>query len=329
MTKESVLTLLRETEGFLSGERMSQTLNMSRTAVWKAVQALRDEGYVIESVTNRGYRLAAAPDKLNQDEIRRLLGDHPWAERVRVLEETDSTNNAAKDLAAHGAPEGTVVIAERQTSGKGRLGRSFVSPPGVGLYLSAVLRPEVPPASLLHLTAVAAEATVEAIFETAGVRPGIKWTNDLVLDRRKLVGILTELSLQAESGLVEYVVVGIGTNCNHVPEDFPSEVRPIAVSLLEATGRAVDRNAYAAALIRQLHKASQTLFTGKAEWMARYTSDCVTIGQDIKVVRGDTERLAHADGIDQDGALLVTYEDGSKGTVSSGEVSVRGMYGYA
>ena len=118
MTKESVLSLLRDTEGFVSGERMSRTLNLSRTAVWKAVQALRDEGYVIESVTNRGYRLAAVPDKLSQSEIRRLLGDHPWAERVQVLEETSSTNTAAKDLAAHGAPEGTIVIAERQTGGK-------------------------------------------------------------------------------------------------------------------------------------------------------------------------------------------------------------------
>lgn len=328
MTKESVLALLRETEGFISGERMSRTLNLSRTAVWKAVQALRDEGYVIESVTNRGYRLAAGPDRLNQDEIRRLLGGHPWAERVQVLEETSSTNTAAKDLAAHGAPEGTIVIAERQTNGRGRLGRSFASPPGVGLYLSAVLRPEAPPASLLHLTAAAAEAAVEAVFETAGVRPGIKWTNDLVLDRRKLAGILTELSLQAESGLVEYAVIGIGTNCNHTQADFPPEVRPIAVSLLEATGCPVDRNVYAAALIRQLHRVSETLFTGKAGWMERYAADCVTIGQDVKVVRGDTERFAHAGGIDQDGGLLVTYADGSRETVSSGEVSVRGMYGY-
>lgn len=328
MTKESVLNLLRESKDFVSGERMSRTLNLSRTAVWKAVRALREEGYIIESITNRGYRLSAAPDKLSQSEICRLLGDHPWAERVQVLEETDSTNTAAKTLAAHGAPEGTVVIAERQTSGKGRLGRSFASPPGVGLYLSVVLRPVVPPASLLHLTAVVAEATVEAIAETAGMRPGIKWTNDLVLQRRKLVGILTELSLQAESGLVEYAVVGIGTNCNHSPDDFPPEVRPVAVSIREATGRAVDRNAYAAALIRQLFDAAATLFSDKAGWLERYAADCVTIGQDVKVIRRDCARPAHADGIDGDGALLVTYEDGSKEAVSSGEVSVRGMYGY-
>lgn len=328
MTKESVLSLLRDTEGFVSGERMSRTLNLSRTAVWKAVQALRDEGYVIESVTNRGYRLAAVPDKLSQSEIRRLLGDHPWAERVQVLAETSSTNTAAKDLAAHGAPEGTIVIAERQTGGKGRLGRSFASPPGVGLYLSAVLRPEAPPVSLLHLTAVAAEATVEAIAGAAGVRPGIKWTNDLVLGGRKLVGILTELSLLAESGLVEYAVVGIGTNCNHARADFPPEVQPIAISLREATGCAVNRNAYAAALIGQLHRAANTLFTRKAEWMARYAKDCVTVGRDVMVIRGDKVYPAHADGIDPDGALLVTYEDGRREAVSSGEVSVRGMYGY-
>lgn len=328
MTKDSVLALLRETDGFVSGERMSRTLHLSRTAVWKAVQTLRAEGYAIESVTNRGYRLSAVPDKLDRAEICRLLGDHPWAGRVEVLDEVDSTNTAAKHKASGGAPEGTVVIAERQTGGKGRLGRSFASPGGVGLYLSVVLRPNVSPPGLMHVTAVVAEAAVEAIAETAGVRPGIKWTNDLVLEKRKLVGILTELSIQAESKLVDYVVVGIGTNCNHGDQDFPPEVRPMAISLREATGRAVDRNAYAAALIRQLHRAAVELFTNKEAWLARYAADCVTIGKDVKVVRDGRERLAHADGIDENAALLVTYDDGAKEAVTSGEVSVRGLYGY-
>lgn len=328
MTKESVLALLQETDDFISGERISRTLNLSRTAVWKAVQALRSEGYVIESVTNRGYRLSAVPDKLEQHTIRRLLKDHPWAERVQVLAETSSTNTVAKDLAARGAPEGTVVIAERQTAGKGRLGRSFASPPGVGLYLSVVLRPEAPPASLLHLTAAAAEAAVEAVAQIAGVRPGIKWTNDLILNGRKLAGILTELSLQAESNLTEYVVIGIGTNCNHTKADFPPEIRSTAISLWEATGRAVDRSAYAAALIGQLYEVSQTLFTRKGDWMARYTGDSVTVGRDVAVIRGGRAYPAHADGIDADGALLVTYEDGRREAVSSGEVSVRGLCGY-
>ncbi len=328
MTKEVVYSLLREAGDFVSGERMSRELGLSRTAVWKAVAALREDGYVIESVTNRGYRLLSAPDRLSRDEIVRKLNGHPWAERLLVLDEVDSTNNYAKKLALEGAPSGTAVVAERQTSGRGRLGRRFDSPAGLGVYLSLILRPEVPPERLLHLTAVAAEAAVEAVEEAAGIRPGIKWTNDLVLGTRKLAGILTELSLQAESGLVDYAVIGVGTNCNHAESDFPSELRDIAASLRQATGKTVDRNAYAAALIRRLAAANAELFTNKAEWLARYAAGCVTIGRDVRLVRGDTVRFAHAVGIDENAALLVTYEDGTREAVSSGEVSVRGMYGY-
>lgn len=328
MTKDAVLALLQETNGFVSGQQMSRTLQLSRAAVWKAVQALREEGYCIESVTHRGYRLTAGPGRLQQRAIGTLLGEHPWSTHLTVLDTVDSTNTYCKKLAAEGAPHGTVVVADHQTGGRGRLGRSFASPAGVGVYLSVILRPNVPPMQLMHLTAAAAVAAVEAVHETAGIRPGIKWTNDLVLGKRKCAGILTEMSLQAESGLVDYAVIGIGTNCNHAEEDLPPEVRPIAVSLREYTGETVDRNAYAAALIRWLHRADAELQTAQQAWMEKYTSDCITVGQDVRIVRGDTVRLAHADGIDAQGALLVTYEDGTKDVVNSGEVSVRGMYGY-
>ncbi len=328
MTKEAVLSLLLETDGYVSGQEMSRRLHVSRAAVWKAVEALRDDGYTIDSATNRGYRLTAAPDQLRPGAILAALGDHPWAGQVQVLDTVDSTNTLAKKLAAGGAPHGTVLIADRQTGGRGRLGRSFSSPPGIGVYLSVILRPAAAPRELLHLTAMAAVAAADAAEAVCGVRPGIKWTNDLILNRRKCAGILTELSIQAESGLVDYVVVGIGTNCNHRPSDFPEDVRPMAISLREAAGRPVDRNAYAAALIRSLHAADAALLTGKAAWMARYAAGCVTVGQDVQVSVGDTVRRAHADGVDGDGALLVTWEDGTRGVVNAGEVSVRGMYGY-
>ena len=328
MTKDAVLALLRQQEGFVSGQEMSRQLQISRAAVWKAIQALREEGYQVESVNNRGYRLTAATPKLRKSEILEALGDNPWADRITVLDSVDSTNTLAKKLAAEGAPHGTVVVADQQTGGRGRLGRSFASPAGVGVYLTVILRPVVPPSELMHLTAVSAEATVEAIAETVGIRPGIKWTNDVVFGKRKCVGILTEMSLQAESGLVDYAVVGIGTNCNHGDEDFPTQVRPMAVSLREITGKTVDRNRYATALIRQLWLADRELLSGKAAWLKRYADDCVTIGQDVKVVQGDQVRLAHADGIDENAALLVTYEDGTRAAVASGEVSIRGMYGY-
>lgn len=329
MTKDAVLELLCETGGFVSGQQMSQKLQLTRAAVWKAVQALREDGYAIESVTNKGYRLTSLTGKLQKQEILRGLEEGgPWGEKLTVLDTVDSTNTLAKKLAAEGAPHGTVVVADQQTGGRGRLGRSFASPAGVGVYLTVILRPNVPPAGLLHLTAVAAEATVEAIAQTAGIRPGIKWTNDLVIGARKAVGILTELSIQAESGLVDYAVVGIGTNCNHEDADFPPEVRPMAVSLREATGRRINRNDYAAALINWLARADRDLLSEKAEWMERYRRDCITIGQDVQVLRGAAVRPAHADGIDENGGLMVTYQDGTRETVTSGEVSVRGMYGY-
>ncbi len=329
MTKDKVLALLQRAEGFVSGQEMSRQLQLSRAAIWKAVQTLRDEGYTIESSTNRGYRLRGVPDRLERGQILTALGAHPWADRVTVLETVDSTNTLAKQLAAEGAPHGTVVVAEQQTGGRGRLGRSFASPAGVGVYLSVILRPNAPPGELMHLTAMAAVAAVEAVEMACGLRPGIKWTNDLVLDRRKCAGILTEMSLQAESGLVDYAVIGIGTNCNHGDKDFPPDVRPMAVSLREACGRPVERSRYAAALIRQLSMADRALLgPGRADWMARYAAGCITVGQDVQVVSGGAVRPAHAEAVTGDGALVVTWEDGTRSIVNSGEVSIRGMYGY-
>lgn len=327
-TREQVLRMLQETDGFLSGVQMSQTLGVSRMAVCKAIASLQQDGFLITALPRRGYRLQASCAKLSAPGILATLGEHPWRERLVVLDEVDSTNTYAKRLAAQGAPEGTVVVSNAQTGGRGRLGRSFSSPMDCGVYLTVLLRPRVAPTELLHLTALTAEATVQAIEDTAGLRPGIKWTNDLVCGKRKLCGILTELSVEAESGLVDSVVAGIGVNCGQTPEDFPPEVRAMATSLLMELGHPVDRNALAAAMIRRLSCMAEEYLTEKASWLANYARDCVTIGQDVKVVRGDTERCAHADGIDENAALLVTYPDGQHDTVLSGEVSIRGMYGY-
>lgn len=326
--KNKVLDLLRAEQGYISGQEMSRRLGVSRAAVWKAVEALRKEGYGIDSAPNRGYRLEALTDALSAREILPHLEDCPWGSRVQVLETIDSTNNRCKLLAAQGAPEGTVLVADCQTGGRGRLGRSFLSPPHQGVYLSVILRPQVFPRDLMHLTCAVAEAMCDAVERAAGFRPGIKWTNDLVSGQKKLAGILTELSVEAESGRVSSVVAGIGINCNQEAQDFPSEIREIATSLRQILGAPIDRSQLAAAMIRNLHRMDGAWKTGKAEWMARYAADCMTIGKDIQVVRGDAIRRAHADGIDADAALLVTYEDGTKEAVSSGEVSVRGMYGY-
>lgn len=264
---------------------------------------------------------------LTQQSVRGLLGAHKWAELVQVLPLVDSTNTRCKALAAQGAPEGTVLIADAQTGGRGRLGRSFSSPAGQGIYFSVILRPECPPTLLTHLTAVAAVAMCDAVEKVSGLRPKIKWTNDLVVEKKKLCGILTELSIRPD-GITDYAVVGVGINCAQRPEDFPEEIRDIATSLNLCTGTKVDRAALAAQMVREFARLRETIFVGRAQTLARYAEDCITIGQRVRIVRADEERYALATGIDSDACLTVQYDDGTYGTIATGEVSVRGMYGY-
>ena len=230
MSRQDVLALLREQEGaFVSGEEISHRLGLSRAAIWKAVDALRREGYTVEARTGRGYRLLDAPDVLTEPEIRRFLGETARVGRTLVcLAEVDSTNLRARQLAAEGAADGTVVVADRQTAGRGRLGRSFQSPGGQGIYLTALLRPDLPPERLSPVTAMAGVAVCRAVERLCGVSPGLKWPNDPVLDGKKLCGILTELSLEGETARVQELVLGIGINVSQRPEDFTPEVREIA-----------------------------------------------------------------------------------------------------
>ena len=236
-----------------------------------------------------------------------------------------STNDRAKELARAGAPEGTIVLAEAQSAGRGRLGRSFHSPSRDGIYLSLILRPNCPPAKIMHLTCAVGVAACDAIEDVTGFRPGIKWINDLVANGKKLGGILTELSIDSKTGLVDWVVVGIGINCNQ--SDFPPELAGIACSLAQITGLAVDRSQLAEMLILQLHQIAPMLLSAQAEIMARYRANCVTIGQDVTVIGSDSRRAKALDVTDS-GALLVDYGDGVAQAVNSGEVSVRGLLGY-
>lgn len=321
MDKQELLALLRR-EGYVSGAELGQRLGVSRAAISKAVAALKREGYEIDSVPNRGHRLAAEPDLLSRAGILAALGDHPWAGTLEVLPTVDSTNNYLKTLGASGAPHGTVAIAETQTGGRGRMGRRFVSPPGSGVFLSVLLRPSCPPQALMTLTAQAAVATRRAIRAVTGAETGIKWVNDLVLNGKKLCGILTELSIEAESGLVSYAVVGIGVNCNLDASAYPPELRGIVGSLRSETGTRVDRNALAAAMVRELSALPEL------DWRAEYQSACVNLGKDVQILApGQPPRIGKALDVGPDAALLVQTEAGIE-AIQSGEVSVRGMYGY-
>ncbi len=328
MTKHKVLALLRRQASPLSGQAIAEELGLSRTAVWKAVGALQREGYRIDSVPRRGYVLLGTTQAISAVEIRNHLGDHPWAETVTVLDSVDSTNNFAKQLASAGAPAGTCVLAERQTGGRGRLGRSFASPGGLGGHRSVILRPDAKPEALMHLSACAAQAAAEAVEAQTGLHADIKWVNDLVAGGKKLSGILTELSVELESGRVQYAVVGIGVNCCERESDFPPEIADVATSITLQTGKEPDRNALAAELIRAISRLSDGLLREREAWMIRYRARCITLGKPVRVLWPGGAREAVAVGLNDAAALEVEYPDGSRATVSSGEVSVRGLYGY-
>ena len=263
---------------------------------------------------------------MKENILHHLPFDHPWRDRIHSLEETDSTNTQAKILALSGAPHGTVVIAGSQTGGRGRMGRSFHSPGGMGVYLSLLLRPNCEADRLMHLTCATAVAACDAVENAAGLRPGIKWTNDLVIGNRKLGGILTELTtIQGQL----CVVIGIGINCRQQPEDFATEIRDFACSLAMVSNRPVSTESVAAALIESLYRTDRRLLSEKAEILEAYRRDCITLNQDVRLLRGDAVRYGHAEDIDENGALVVRFTDGHTEAVNSGEISVRGMYGYA
>lgn len=245
---------------------------------------------------------------------------------IHRFETIDSTNTRAKEMAKNGAPHGTVLIARHQTGGRGRMGRSFHSPAGTGIYLSMILRPQCSPDQLMHLTCAAAVAMCDAIEAACDFRPGIKWTNDLVWGKRKLGGILTELGFDGSA--LSYAVVGIGINCTQQESDFPPELRHMAASLSMTAGKEISTQCLEAEILRTLQAMADGLLTHKEAIMAQYRADCVTIGKEISVVRGDSVRHGTALSVDADGGLTVRFADGTTETVASGEVSIRGMYGY-
>lgn len=259
--------------------------------------------------------------------INYLTPEYPWRKYFAFFNEIDSTNTRLKIMASQGAPHGTILAADCQTGGRGRLGRSFLSPSGVGMYMSILLRPECRPQQLMHLTCAVGSAMCDAIEKAAGIRPKIKWTNDLVFGKKKLGGILTELGIRPD-GTVDYAVVGIGINCCQKADDFPPELRAKAASLEMITGKKIDRAVVAAAMMEALWQMDDVLLTDKNTILGRYRQDCMTLGQHVSIVRGDEIRYAEALDIGEDGDLIVRYDSGEIGTVSSGEVSVRGMYGY-
>jgi BirA family biotin operon repressor/biotin-[acetyl-CoA-carboxylase] ligase len=303
-SEELVLGFLAEAgDEFVSGEAISDKLGLSRAAVWKHVEQLRAHGYRIDAVPARGYRLREIPDRLTPLELRPLLVTRDLGQVLHCFGEVGSTNDVARVLAEEGAGHGEVVIAERQTAGRGRRGRVWTSPPGRNLYLSAVLRPELPPQRVPEITLVASVAVCDAVRQ-AGVEAGIKWPNDLLASGRKLAGVLTEMA--AEPDQVSWVVLGIGVNLNTRPEDFPPEMRAEATSVAIERGQPAPRALFTAALLKALEEWLDRHADGgfgpvREAWRAR----SVTLGREVRVSTEGRDVAGVAEDIDETGALLI------------------------
>lgn len=318
-----ILELLRRQEGFLSGEDIGRELSITRAAVWKGIKKLREEGYEIEAVTNRGYRLTNPETMYNKRELEQGLKTKTMGQSIYFYEETDTTNNRARELALEGAPEGTLVVAEKQTAGRGRRGKVWESPLGTGIWMSLVLRPQIMPAEASVLTLLCGLATAEAIEAETGLSAGIKWPNDILINGKKAVGILTEMD--CEMSEVHFVIPGIGINVNTA--SFPPEIADIATSLYLECGKTVSRRRLVHKVLERLEEHYETfLRTGSfAAMLEDYRKHCITLGKEVHVL-GREPFFAEALDITPEGELLVRRADnGKEEVVFSGEVSIRGV----
>ena len=317
-TREKVLAVLQETDGAVSGEWLARKLGISRNSVWKAIGQLREEGDGIEAATNRGYQLTAGRDAICEEGIRRSLNARTFGGRIEVHREIDSTNNRAKALATQGAPHGTLVCAMAQTGGRGRFGRVFHSPDGSGIYVSFVLRPEMPAERAVMLTSMTAVAVARAIEQLADVKVQIKWVNDLFIDGKKICGILCEAGMDFESGQLEYAVAGIGVNVGKM--SFPEELSGIATSIGNVCGQEISKNQLIAGICNNMEVLYDQLADGG--FMEEYRARSNVIGKRITVIRGAERYSARALDIDDQGGLVVETQSGME-TVRSGEISIR------
>lgn len=317
---EELLKLFRDRAGiYISGEEISRLLGVSRTAVWKKIKLLRQMGYTIDAVTSRGYRLAASPDALLVEEIRSGLGTRVVGKEVVFLEETDSTNVRAREQGDAGAPEGTVIIADSQFAGKGRLGRTWESPAGVNLYTSVLLRPVILPRFGTQMTFLSAVAVAAAIEETSGLKATVKWPNDVLLGGKKVAGLLNEMN--AETERVNYVILGIGVNLNMQARQFPDDLRYPATSVAIEKGAPVSRLAFARSLFRHLDRLYQSyLEQGVSPVLRAWEGLCDVVGKRVSVDCQSRVLRGVVEGLDPDGALLLRTAGGELEKILAGDV---------
>ena len=318
-----ILNALRgAADGAVSGAELSQKLHVSRAAIWARIEDLRSLGYDIEASPHRGYRLLSAPDVLHADDlISRLVKTKVIGRDIRVFEETTSTNDVIEKLARDGVKEGVVVFAEAQTQGRGRLGRKWMSPPKCGLWFSVLLRPDLRLQEATRLTVASATALRRAIESQTGLKPEIKWPNDILVHGRKVAGILTELS--AELDRVKYVILGIGVDVNLSQSDFPPELRKLATSLAAESGKVISRPELAVAILRELDRDYARIASGQFTAVAdEWEEHGTTIGREIMIRTGDRRIRGRAESLGEDGALLLRTEHGHLERIVGGDVTI-------
>ena len=319
-TKQQLISLLEQSRGeFLSGNTSAESLGVTRAAIWKAINQLKEEGYLIEAVTNKGYRLSSDNDSISESAVREFLGEDQDRFTIEVCRSLSSTNTVLKEKAQN-LPDWYVLIAGNQDSGRGRAGRNFYSPAGTGIYLSVLLRPEIPVSDAGNLTTAAAVAACRAIEECTDADPKIKWVNDVFVNGKKVCGILTEASVNFETQTADWIVTGIGFNVYMPEEGFPKEIEDVAGVITQKKQKNL-RSKLAALFIRYFYDLCQDL-SGK-QLYREYKDRCFLIGEPIYVLRGEEKILATAVDIRRNFGLLVRYEDGKEEVLSAGEVSIR------
>ncbi len=321
--KKRIFDILVSAKDYISGQSLAEQLGVSRQAVWKEIKALRDSGFEISSVTNKGYRLVSMPSCLNGLAVSRYLDTAVIGKTLIVLDSVSSTNDYLKLLGTEGCENGTVVTAREQTKGKGRLGRSWASQKDENLAFSILLRPSISPREISSITPLAGLAVCRALRDFTGLDLKIKWPNDIILGKKKMVGILTEMA--AEFDAVEYVITGIGVNVDQTT--FPEEIAYKATSLLLETGRHYDKNRLLAGLLTRIEDTfTRSGLELTAEIISEYKKLCATIGRSVTFKKGTRNISGVAVDIDEQGALKVMLSDGSLRTVNAGEVTVQGIY---
>lgn len=325
--KEKILELLKKYENqYISGQYISDMLGISRSAIWKHMNAIKEDGYILESTSRKGYKLITSPDILTSDEIKPRLSTNLVGKSILHYDTISSTNLKAKEI-ANEVEDGTVVVSEEQTSGKGRLGRHWISPKGKGIWMSIILKPDIDPLHASKITLIGAAAVFQAL-NSRNIKALIKWPNDLVIDNKKICGILTEMS--SELNKIHYLVIGIGINVNIDLEDFPAEMKNIATSLKIASGEIIDRKKLMADVLNSFEKLYYQFISTNSLYdsITICRENSIFIGRDVKIVKFNKEYIAKAIDLDDDGQLIIEHKDGTIEKVFSGEVSMRGLYGY-